>query len=147
MKLGAYRNSSVHNIWRTMIARCHNPRSKDFKDYGGRGIQVCSSWRKSFWNFLKDMGEPKPGMSLDRKNNAGNYEKSNCVWATRLQQAANTRRNRMLVIDGIERHMAGWCRYYRIKITTVKYRLDKLRWSAAKALKTPVTNGTYGDKN
>lgn len=73
--------------WSTMTARC---RSKRNKNYGGRGITVCQRWLK-FENFVADMGERPPGTSLDRINNDGNYEPSNCRWATRQQQRANQR--------------------------------------------------------
>jgi hypothetical protein len=75
-----------------MKARCSNPNTKYYKDYGGRGIQVCERWIHSFENFLEDMGEkPSPNHSMDRVDNNGNYEPSNCRWATAKEQASNTR--------------------------------------------------------
>jgi hypothetical protein len=74
-----------------MIKRCTKPRTAGFKYYGGRGIRVCERW-KSFENFLADMGRrPAPNLSLDRINNDGNYEPSNCRWATALEQVHNRR--------------------------------------------------------
>lgn len=76
--------------WQGMWTRCTNRNFIQFKDYGGAGITVCERW-KSFINFIKDMGPRPGGMSLDRIDPFGNYEPSNCRWATRTEQNRNTR--------------------------------------------------------
>lgn len=83
--------SAVYKRWRGMIDRCFNPSTANYKYYGGRGISVCDRWQK-FENFLADMGEPPPGLTLDRINNNGNYEPDNCRWATWFEQARNKAR-------------------------------------------------------
>lgn len=88
--------SPEYRSWASMINRCTNATCKGFKYYGGRGIAVCDRWRTSFIDFLADMGErPAARMSLDRIDVNGNYEPSNCRWATPLQQSRNARSNRL----------------------------------------------------
>ncbi len=82
----------LYKVWVNMKQRCTNPKNPKFKDYGGRGIQVCERWN-NFNNFEADMSERPDGCSLDRKDNDGNYEPLNCRWATAKQQRANQRIN------------------------------------------------------
>jgi hypothetical protein len=95
---GAYlggREKPEHAVWRTMISRCQNPKRSEFQYYGGRGISVCERWTL-YENFIMDMGErPSPAHSLDRINNDGDYEPSNCRWATRSEQQKNKGTTRM----------------------------------------------------
>jgi hypothetical protein len=81
-----------------MITRCTNAKEAKWKRYGGRGISICDRWRYSFENFLADMGEKPPGLSIDRINNDGNYEPGNCRWATPKEQANNkTQRSKAIL--------------------------------------------------
>lgn len=91
----------TYRIWIKMRDRCENPRSDNYPDYGGRGITVCERWRE-FPNFLADMGHAPDGQSLDRIDNDRGYEPTNCRWATKTVQLNNTRRNRLVTIDGHE---------------------------------------------
>lgn len=95
--------------WKNMIWRCYNPRAHNWANYGGRGIAVCLRWH-TFGNFLQDMGTPaRPELSLDRyPDNNGNYELSNCRWATQRQQARNVRTNVHLTHNGKTQTMVEW---------------------------------------
>ena len=87
------RQTVEYTSWLGMQQRCGNPNRKFYKSYGGRGIEVCKRWLHSFPNFLADMGrKPSPEYSIDRIDNDGNYEPSNCQWATKSHQARNRRR-------------------------------------------------------
>lgn len=103
-KANTKHNNSTHKlypIWVSMMSRCNKPNNKAYANYGGRGIKVCHRWY-NILNFIEDMGERPDGFSLDRINNDGNYEPSNCRWADSKTQNNNRRDNVKIVIDDVE---------------------------------------------
>ena len=130
--------SRTYLSWRAMTARCTNEKDPAYLRYGGRGIKVCDRWRE-FDNFLADMGERPEGKSLDRwPDNNGNYEPSNCRWATRQEQQYNRRDNVLVTIDGETKCLTEWCRKYGISTRAVLDRREK-GWSIERSITAPKT--------
>lgn len=129
--------TTEYRIWNGIRQRCENPRRRFYPAYGGRGIAVCEHW-KSFANFYADMG-PRPSArhTIERVDNSGNYEPTNCVWATRTNQARNRRSNRLVIFGGESRTLAEWVELADLPYPTVWARLLK-GWPIARALITPV---------
>ena len=84
--------SPEYYSYSAMVQRCTNPKNRDWKTYGGRGIKVCDKWLESFENFLNDMGSRPIGTTLDRINSDWNYEPGKCRWSTPKVQANNRRK-------------------------------------------------------
>lgn len=129
--------TKVYRAWIDMIRRCTKRHHFAYPKYGGRGIKVCARW-KSFRMFLRDMGHPQSGMSLDRRDNNGDYCKRNCRWATRKQQQRNLRRNRMFSIGSKRRCLQEWSEIGGVRAATIIRRMDHLGWSAKRAVFDPV---------
>lgn len=100
-KIHGMTETSEHGIWRSMIARCTNPKSKGYPRYGARGIKVCARWLESFENFYIDMGQRPDNLTVERIDNNGNYEPGNCRWATRKEQVLNNSNSRIWTVDGV----------------------------------------------
>jgi hypothetical protein len=125
-----------------MHRRCDSLESHLYKYYGARNIKVCIRWR-TFENFLEDMGEMPRGMSLDRKDNDGDYTPENCRWATDTEQHNNTRYNRVITFNGETRTLAQWARELGIKYSTITKRFRSPNWSIERMLTEPIRSGGY----
>ncbi len=111
--------SAEYGIWRGMIRRCRDPRNNAWAHYGGRGITVCDEWAESFGAFMRDVGpRPTPNHSLERVNNDGSYCKSNCRWATKIEQANNKRTSTRITIRCRTQTVAQWKREMGIPRST-----------------------------
>lgn len=115
--------SPIYEAWCGMKKRCHNTRNADYKYYGGRGIRVCQRWM-SFIEFHKDMSPTWfPGLTIERKNNNGNYTPPNCRWATRQEQAVNRRSNHMISFDGETLNLKQWADRIGVSQSAIIHRL------------------------
>lgn len=126
----------IYGIWQAMRQRCENPSAKDYKHYGGRGIAVCREWR-DFSVFFADMGHPPAGKWLDRRDNNGDYCKSNCRWATPKEQALNTRASVFFDVDGKRRPIREIEIGLGLSQGAIWQRINKKGWSVEKAITTP----------
>jgi len=115
-----------YTSWAAMIERCGRSSHVHYERYGGRGISVCDRWLKSFANFYEDMGDRPIGMSLDRIDVNGNYEPSNCRWASSKTQQNNMRSNKVVLLDGVEMTVAQHSDRTGVKYQTLYARLRKL---------------------
>jgi hypothetical protein len=128
-----------YRVWRAMISRCCKTADRAFVNYGGRGIKVCDRWLYSYASFSEDMGPRPLGMTVERKNNNGDYEPSNCIWASRFQQSRNRRNNIILTFSGRSQCLTDWAAEMEISRVTLRWRIVKLKWTTDRALTSPVS--------
>lgn len=127
----------IYRIWQAMKYRCCNKNHTQYKDYGGRGIKVCDEWLNSFEAFYEwaVANGYSDNLTIDRIYINGNYEPSNCKWATRKEQANNTRRNHLITYKGKTQTIAQWEIETNISAATIEARL-KRGWNVERTLET-----------
>ena len=122
-KHGGYK-TKLYNVWQKMLRRCDSPNLKQYKDYGGRGISVCNDWKDFVcfrdWAYTNGYSE---GLTIERKNNDGNYCPTNCEWVTREIQQNNTRKNRFVTHNGITKTLSQWAKVSGINRNTLHSRM------------------------
>ena len=127
----------LHSIWKGMRRRCYDQNDINYKDYGARGITVCSAWHEyeSFKDWALSNGY-HDSLTIDRIDNNGNYSPDNCRWTDKITQANNTRGNHMLEYNGETHTMAEWSRISGVPYHRLKDRINKLGWDIERALTT-----------
>jgi hypothetical protein len=130
--------TNEYRVWIEMKQRCYNPNCNRYYTHGARGISVCDAWRKSFVQFMEDMGPRPKGLTLERRDNDGDYTPENCYWATRTAQARNRRTTARATINGETKPIKEWCEQLNMPYGTVMARINHCGWSKEQALTTPV---------
>lgn len=141
----------LYHIWGAMIRRCYNTNIHNYHRYGGRGIIVCDEWKndfQKFYNWAIKNGWQK-GLTIERKNNDGNYCSDNCIFATRKKQANNRSNNHLIVAFGETKTLVEWSEDSRCKVSraTLSARINSLGWLCEDAIsKSLCQKGVnYGD--
>lgn len=142
-------HAKIYRCWLSMRGRCLNPRNKNFRHYGGRGIDICARWRNSFEAYYADVGDrPAPRMSLDRRDNDRGYHCGKCSeciergrepnwrWATQAEQVRNSRATTEVTVDGVTRSIGEWAARIGITQQSMGYRLA-VGWPPELAVSTP----------
>ena len=124
--------SPTYTTWASMLQRCKNPKNTKFYSYGAVGIDVCDEWL-SFDAFLADMGERPKGKTIDRIDGNKGYSKSNCRWATIIEQQSNLKNNVIVEYFGEKFTLPQLSRKLNINPLTLKYRVSvgwpEIKWS------------------
>ena len=134
-------NKCLYGIWAKIKERCRDESCARYKDYGGRGIDVCDEWATDFDGFAdwaKANGY-KRGLTIDRMDNDGNYEPDNCQWITRREQNRNKRTNKMVTYMGETKPLVVWCEELGLRYDPIHNRIDK-GWDVELAFKTPLAS-------
>lgn len=138
----------LFKTWALMLQRCNNPKSKDYGNYGGRGIGVCDEWL-NIHRFIADMGSKPPGKTLDRIDNNKGYDKDNCRWATYAEQCFNKRITLKFNVNGESLTLKDMAEKSGIPVDTIRLRISR-GFDAERAMTQPLRKyprGGADDKN
>jgi len=122
----------TYKSWQKMLERCRNPNAVQYKWYGGKGVAVCDRWY-SFERFFEDMGPRPAGRTIDRIDSSGNYEPSNCRWATKLEQIWNQSKTIIVEYQGQRMGLSAACAAAGVPLPRTYYRMTKRGLSFADA--------------
>lgn len=137
----AGRKAPEYRSWKSMKARCLNPKHKAFDRYGGAGIGIYPGWIESYESFLSHVGRrPSPEMSLDRIDNRRGYVPGNVRWATAKQQSENRNCVRRVAWKGETHSISEWGRRLNLSSDAIRGRLNR-GWTVERAMTTPLTKG------
>lgn len=139
--------TKLYEVWCAMRKRCNCNTDKAYKSYGGRGIKVCKDWDlfTNFRNWAFENGY-KEGLTIDRIENNGNYEPSNCRWVSMKEQGNNKRTTKIITYKGVSKPLNIWAKELRIAPTTLYYRIFKLHWEVDRAFEETVSLDRYHRK-
>lgn len=139
--IGRKSHKKLYEMWTNIKQRTRNPKCRNYKDYGGRGIDICDLWADSFADFVLDVITlPKNGNTLDRIDNSKGYVLGNVRWANMMVQNRNRRSNRLITFNGETKTLIEWAASTGISASTLVYRLGKLGWPIDKALTQSLRN-------
>lgn len=129
--------TALHHTWANIIQRCENPNNSAFKNYGGRGISICDEWRYDFQTFYgwAIANGYRDGLTIERIDVNGNYDPSNCCWATRKEQGFNRRNNHRITYNEKTQTMRQWADELELDYDVIAKRINVLHWSVEDALK------------
>lgn len=140
--------SKEYRIWKAMLQRCYDITAISYKNYGAKGIIVCDKWKNSFEAFVEDMGLIPKGLTLDRIDPFGNYEKNNCRLVTyKIQNNNKQTKNHKITAFGKTQTLSEWADEYNLNWSTLRKRIINLNWTIEKALTKPPHHYEKKDKS
>lgn len=134
---GVWFDTKSYRSWHRMRQRCNNPKCRDYRWYGAKGIKICERW-DDYLKFVEDMGEPpSPKHTIDRIDSTKDYYKENCRWVTQLEQVRNCSSNIWITYKGRKQILSEWAREYNFSRTMLENRLKKFGDDLDKVFTTP----------